>query len=65
MAKATFELFTDRKGEYRWRLRHDNGNIIATGGESYTTKANAKKNIESVKKNAGGADVVEVAKTAK
>ncbi|WP_435318084.1 HVO_2922 family protein [Haloarchaeobius sp. TZWSO28] len=65
MAKATFELFTDKKGEFRWRLRHDNGNIIATGGESYTTKANAKKNIESVKKNASGAEVVEVAKPAK
>ncbi|WP_267639221.1 HVO_2922 family protein [Haloarchaeobius amylolyticus] len=65
MAKATFELFTDRKGEYRWRLRHDNGNIIATGGESYSSKASAKKNIESVQKNAGGADVVEVASTAK
>jgi len=31
----TFELYQDRAGEYRWRLRHDNRNIIADSGEGY------------------------------
>ncbi len=55
---ATFELYRDQADEWRWRLRHDNGNIIADGGEGYSSKAAAKKGIESVKKNAAGASVV-------
>lgn len=54
-----FELYQDKKGEYRWRLIAPNGQMIANGGEGYTTKANCKKGIESVKKNAPGAEVVE------
>ncbi len=34
-----FELYKDSAGQYRWRLRSANGQIIATGGEGYTTKA--------------------------
>ncbi len=49
---ATFELFKDRAGEFRWRLRHENRQIIADSGEGYTTKANAINGIESVKENA-------------
>lgn len=54
---ATFELYKDRAGEYRWRLRHENGNIIADSGEGYTTKANAENGIDSVKENAPSAPV--------
>ncbi|NHN48477.1 DUF1508 domain-containing protein [Halostella sp. JP-L12] len=56
-SKATFELYEDRRSEYRWRLRHDNGNVIADGGEGYTDERNAKKGIESVRRNAPGADL--------
>ena len=56
---ATFELYEDNAGEYRWRLRHRNGNIIADGGEGYASKQKAKQGIDSVKKNAGGALVEE------
>ncbi len=59
-SKARFELFTDRGGEWRWRLLHDNLNVIATGGEGYTRKANARKGLESVRTNSPGADVVEI-----
>ena len=48
---AKFELYKDKAGEYRWRLRHQNGNIIADSGEGYTTKANAINGLESVKEN--------------
>ena len=54
---ATFELYKDRAGEYRWRLRHQNGQIIADSGEGYMTKANAINGIESVKANAAGAPI--------
>ncbi|MFJ4263127.1 YegP family protein [Paenarthrobacter nicotinovorans] len=47
-----FEIYKDSSGGYRFRLKAANGEVIATG-ESYTTKAAAKKGIESVKTNAG------------
>ncbi len=56
---GTFELYTDPKGEYRWRLKASNGQTIASGGEGYTSKANAKAGIESVRKNAPDAEIVE------
>jgi uncharacterized protein YegP (UPF0339 family) len=30
-----FELYRDAEGDYRWRLRHQNGNVIADSGEGY------------------------------
>jgi uncharacterized protein YegP (UPF0339 family) len=54
---ATFKLYKDKKGEYRWRLVHENGNIIANAGEGYTTKENAKNGIKSVKDNAPSAKI--------
>ncbi|WP_435077201.1 HVO_2922 family protein [Halococcus sp. AFM35] len=53
-----FEIFRDRASEWRWRLVHRNGNIIATSGEGYTSKQNALKGMRSVMKNAPDAEVV-------
>ncbi|NHN58475.1 MULTISPECIES: HVO_2922 family protein [Halorussus] len=58
MSKSTFELYEDRSEQWRWRLVHDNGNIIADSGEGYATKQKAEQGIESVKANAADADVV-------
>ena len=58
-SKATFELYADAEGKWRWRLVHDNGNIIADGGEGYASKENAEKGLASVKRNAPGAYVVD------
>ena len=55
-----FQLFSDHADEWRWRLVHRNGNIIATSGEGYTTKRNANKGIRSVLQNAPGAEVIEI-----
>jgi hypothetical protein len=57
VSKATFEVFEDAEGKYRWRLKHDNGNIIADSGEGYANRTKAKQGIESVKQNAPDADV--------
>ena len=59
-SQATFELYEDAGGEYRWRLRHRNGNVVATGGEGYTRKHNAKKGLASVRRNALGAGLLEI-----
>jgi hypothetical protein len=57
---ATFELYEDKAGDWRWRLRHSNGNVIADSGEGYASKGNAKKGIQSVKNNAPDAEIEEL-----
>jgi uncharacterized protein YegP (UPF0339 family) len=52
---AKFELYKSPKREYRWRLRASNGQIIATGGEGYSSEATAQGGIESVKRDAASA----------
>jgi uncharacterized protein YegP (UPF0339 family) len=54
-----FELYTDAAGEYRFRLKAGNGEVIATS-EAYSSKASAQNGIESVRTNAADAAVVEV-----
>ena len=49
-----FELYQDKQGAYRFRLKAGNGQVIATG-ESYTTKKACLNGIESVRKNASDA----------
>ena len=56
---ATFELYADSADQFRWRLRHDNGNIVADGGQGYASKQKAKQGLRSVKTNAPGAAVEE------
>lgn len=53
-----FEVYTDKAGEFRFRLKATNGQIIATG-EGYKSKSGCMNGIESVKKNAADADVVD------
>lgn len=53
-----FEMYADKAGEFRFRLKATNGQIIATG-EGYKTHANCVKGIESVKKNAPDATITE------
>ena len=53
-----FEMYTDKSGEFRFRLKARNGEIIATS-EGYKTKASCENGIESVKKNAPEAEIEE------
>jgi uncharacterized protein YegP (UPF0339 family) len=52
---AKFEIYKDKSEEFRWRLTHTNGQIIANSGEGYKAKANAIGGINSVKQNVPGA----------
>lgn len=53
-----FEVYKDNKGEYRFRLKATNGQIIATG-EGYVAKASCLNGVESVRRNAPEAPVAE------
>lgn len=46
-----FELYKDKAGEYRFRLKAGNGEIILAS-EGYKQKSSALNGIESVRKNA-------------
>lgn len=52
-----FELYKDKSGEFRFRLKAGNGEVIATSSESYQTKASALNGIDSIKRNAAEANV--------
>jgi uncharacterized protein YegP (UPF0339 family) len=54
---AKFEIYNSSNGEYRWRLKSGNGQIIATSGEGYTSKSGASNGIEAVKRDAPAAAV--------
>lgn len=55
---AKFEVYQDKSGDYRFRLRATNGQVIATG-QGYKSKKSCLQGVESVKKNAPVADVLE------
>ena len=53
-----FEIYTDKAGEFRFRLKATNGQIIAVS-EGYKAMASCMNGIESVKKNAVDAKIAE------
>ncbi len=52
-----FEIYKDKAGEFRFRLKASNGQIIAVG-EGYKAMAGCKNGIESIRKNAPDAEIV-------
>ena len=42
-----FEIYQDKKFEWRWRLKARNGKIVATG-ESYKRQTSAIKTVEKI-----------------
>ena len=58
-AKATFEVYKDRSGDYRWRLRATNTQILAIAAQGYSDKRSCLNAIESVKRDVADAPVEE------
>ena len=56
-----FEVYTDKKGEFRFRLKAANGQIVAAG-EGYNALKSCLNGIESIRKNAPDAEIVEAKK---
>ncbi|MFC1719283.1 YegP family protein [Candidatus Poribacteria bacterium] len=57
---SKFQVYKDRAGEYRWRLRANNNKIIADSGEGYVDKSECKRAVDRVKEQAPQAIVVEL-----
>ncbi len=54
---AKFQVYKDGQGEYRWRLRADNHEVIADSAEGYSRKESCEHGLELVKKLAPDAEV--------
>jgi uncharacterized protein YegP (UPF0339 family) len=55
MARIT--VYQDRAGEYRWRLRANNGKTTADSGEGYVSRSGAREAADRVRREIGGADI--------
>ena len=61
LGNPVFEWYTDKAGEYRFNLKAANGEVIARS-EGYSSKAACVNGINSVKKNAAIAEIVQAEK---
>ena len=58
LTNPKFEMYRDKAGQYRFRLKARNGEIIAIS-DSYAARSGCLNGIESVKKNAQNAEITE------
>src|SRR5262245_4947218 len=49
---ATFELYKDKGGKFRFRLLDSDGDSLAISGKGYETKAEVQKVIDEIKRDA-------------
>jgi uncharacterized protein YegP (UPF0339 family) len=54
---AKFQVYADAAGKYCWRFLDDNGKNVASSGESFAGRSNAKRAAENVKTTAASASV--------
>ena len=54
---AVFEMYKDRGGEFRFRLKDADGNLLAISGKGYDKKADCQAAIDAIKKDAAKAKV--------
>lgn len=57
LSHPKFEVYQDKAGEYRFRLKASNGQIVATG-EGYKSLDSCLNGVDSVKRNAPDADLI-------
>lgn len=62
---AKFQMYSDKRGEFRWRFRADNGKIIAISSESYKSADDCKHALKLIQTKGAEAKIeVEKAKPA-
>lgn len=62
MSQLRFELYREASGQWRWRLRHQNGQVIADSAEGYARREDCEHGIALVK---GSGDAAMVDMTTK
>jgi uncharacterized protein YegP (UPF0339 family) len=53
---AKFEIYRDAGGEYRWRFRANNNEVVASG-EGYRSRGDCEHAIQLIKEQAPQAEV--------
>jgi uncharacterized protein YegP (UPF0339 family) len=56
-AAAAFEVYRDRRRNFRWRLRRASGEIIAASGQSFPTQQDCEADVRRVRENAPSASI--------
>jgi uncharacterized protein YegP (UPF0339 family) len=46
--KSKLELYEDKSGEWRWRLKSSNGRIVASSGEGFTRKSSCRESVSNM-----------------
>lgn len=54
-----YEIYKDHAGDWRWRLRAQNGNVVAESGEGYRHRADCENAIR-LTQNSAQAPVVDM-----
>ncbi|GAA1690753.1 YegP family protein [Fodinicola feengrottensis] len=57
---GTFEIFVDKGGKFRFRLRAGNNAVVAAGSEGYASAGDAQRGAEAAQRAADGADIVDL-----
>ena len=60
MESINFEIYPAKNGEFWWRCKSSNGQIIGTSGEGYKNKSHCRDMVNKIKLCAEGAEVNEV-----
>ena len=55
----TYEMYRDGIGQWRWRLKATNGNVLADSGEGYSRRIDCEHGITAVK-GSNSAPIVEL-----
>ena len=58
--KLTFETYEDNAKQSRWRAKASNGQVMASCGSSYKTKAECDQAVDTIKKGVAKATVEEI-----
>jgi large subunit ribosomal protein L21 len=55
-ASRAFEIFEDKAGQWRWRLRARNGELVAMSEQGFTTKSGVVRSLDVVRRNTADAE---------
>ena len=58
-----FEIYEDKSGDWRWRLRASNGELVAVPEQGFTSKAGVVRALDVVRRNVAAAEGHEEAAT--
>lgn len=56
--KYRIVVYRDRKREFRWRILHRNGRIVADSAEGYVRRASCVRSVKNLAKALSGAKIV-------